>query len=91
VHSPARGCQTSPIAMGQMPPPGFHMHMGYIRILGHDEEDVATCPVSDGRSVWGSACAGGKARKTAKQVFKVRGNACPVHSTSKNLFQNVMA
>jgi hypothetical protein len=54
LHSPARGFQTSPIAMGQMPPPGFDMvrrvdciglqgwHVGHL-FLEHGRHELNYC------------------------------------------------
>jgi hypothetical protein len=57
VHSPARGYQTSPIVMGQMPPPGLDMgrrvdciglqgwHVGQL-FLEHGRHELNYCNLS---------------------------------------------
>jgi hypothetical protein len=56
---------------------------------GH--EDVAPSLRASGRAVGGGASAGSETWESAEGWFKGGGDACPVHSTVQNLFQDIMA
>jgi hypothetical protein len=58
--------------------------------LWQGHEDVASSLMANGGAVGGGASAGSEAEESAEGWLKGGGDACPVHTTVQNLFQDVM-